>query len=135
MQVRDQDHLCIRARLFCWQLMVASCSEDEFLYAVYSTAADRPDSDAFAVLHHLVHVLHFIALLSEQVISPVTCVTVDSSLQALCLCGGLMLAPLLLHLQLSNHVDICILWFISVHNSSWMLLTASVIACERACSC
>ena len=85
---------------------------------MYSTVADRPDSDAFAVLHHLVHVLHFVALLSEQVISPVARVTVDSSLQTLCLCGGLMLAPLLLHLQLSNHVGSCVLWFVSVHDWS-----------------
>ena len=42
--------------------------------------------------------LHFITLLSEKVISPVASVAVGRGLQALCLCGWLMLAPLLFHL-------------------------------------
>lgn len=61
-----------------------------------------PNGDTLAVLHHLVHVLHFIPLLCEQIVGPVACVAVDCRLEALCLCGRLMLVPLLLHLKQQN---------------------------------
>ena len=58
-----------------------------------------PDGDTFAVLHHLIHVLHFVTLLCEQVLSPATGVGVGGPLQPLGLCWRLMFAPLLLHLK------------------------------------
>lgn len=79
-----------------------------------------PDGDTFAVLHHLVHVLHFVTLLGEQVVGPVACVAVGRCMQALCLCGRLMLASLLLHLNRrcqAGGQSVCYAWQRQVQKS------------------
>lgn len=87
---------------------------------VLCLASCLPDGDTFAVLHHLVHVLHLIPLFCQQLISSVAGVIVGSALQPLCDSWRLMLTPLLLHLH-SNTIAgstttcycptcVCILW-------------------------